>query len=117
MNVNHNHRGGAKYQTAHFRLEGTEGCMIIKLGVLYDYPNGEADELWFCSNGGDWHSVPLQGTWFPDAFVGKMSNVQRVHSGEDDRLVSDVCDAFETMALVEACYDANKVDGVPLRLD
>ena len=117
MNVNHNHRGGNRFQMARFRLEGTEGSMVIKLGVLYDYPNGEPDELWYCRNGGDWQSIVLQGTWFPDAFMGKMCNLQRYSSGEDDHLVSAVDDAFATMALVEACYEANSVAGTPLMAD
>ena len=114
MNVNHNHRGGNRFQMARFRLEGSEGSMIVKLGVLYDYPNGEPDELRFCANGGEWQSIDLVGTWFPDAFIGTMSNVQRFDAGEDDSLVSPVDDAFQTMALVEACYEANEVSGIPL---
>ena len=117
MNVNHNHRGGNRFQEARFRLEGTEGCMFVKLGVLYDYPNGEPDELWICRNGEEWHAVDLVGAWFPDAFIGTMSNVQRFESGEDDHLVSGVEDAFQTMALVEACYEANRVAGTPLQLE
>ncbi len=114
MNVNHNHRGGNRYQMARFRLEGTEGSMVVKLGVLYDYPNGEPDELWICRNGGEWQTVELAGAWFPDAFIGTMSNVQRFDAGEDDRLVSGVDDAYQTMALVEACYEASEVAGIPL---
>ncbi len=117
MNINHNHRGGKDHQIARFRLEGTKGCMLIKLGVLYDYPNGEPDEFLFCPNDGDWQSLPLNGTWFPDAFIGTMSNVQRYDAGEDDRLVSAVDDAFETMALVEACYQANAIEGVKPEID
>ena len=116
MNINHNHRGGNRFQAARFRLEGTEGCMFVKLGVLYDYPNGEPDELWICRNGEDWQTVDLVGTWFPDAFIGTMSNVQRFDSGEDDHLVTGVEDAFQTMALVEACYEASSVAGTPLQL-
>ncbi len=113
MNVNHNHRGGNRYQMARFRLEGSDGSMVVKLGVLYDYPNGEPDELWICPNDGEWQSVDLVGTWFPDAFIGTMSNVQRFDAGEDDHLVSAVDDAYRTMALVEACYEANDVSGIP----
>ncbi len=117
MNINHNHRGGNDHQIARFRLEGSEGCLLVKLGVLYDYPNGEPDEVLHCANGGEWQSLDLNGTWFPDAFIGTMSNVQRYDAGEDDLLVSSVDDAFETMALVEACYEANAVKGVELNLN
>ena len=117
MNINHNHHGGNRFQEARFRLEGTEGCMVVKLGVLYDYPNGEPDELWICRNGEEWQAVDLVGAWFPDAFIGTMSNVQRFESGEDNHLVSGVEDAFQTMALVEACYEADRVAGTPLQLE
>ena len=116
VNVNHNHRGGNKFQTARFRIEGTEGSLFVKLGVLYDYPNGEPDELWFCPNGGEWQSVDLAGTWFPDAFAGRMHNLQRFGAGEDSLLLANTNDAFETMALIEACYDAHEVPGTPLKL-
>ena len=117
VNTNHNHRGGNDFQVARFRFEGNEGSMFVKLGVLYDYPNGAKDELWFCPNGGDWVSVDLQGSWFPDAFIGVMSNLQRFASGEDDVLHTRVEDAFRTMALVEACYEANKASATPLAMD
>ena len=116
MNTNHNHRGGNDHQIARFRLEGSEGCLLVKLGVLYDYPKGQPDEVLFCPNDGAWQSLDLEGAWFPDAFIGTMSNVQRFDAGEDDHLVSSIADAFETMALVEACYDANLLDGVELDL-
>jgi len=111
MNINHNHPD-KKFQRATFRIEGTDGEIIAKMGVLYDYPQGEPDELWIRRKGADWQSIVLEGTWFPDAFIGKMSNVQRFDAGEDDILISHVDDAFATMALVEACFDAHKLTGV-----
>lgn len=116
MSINHNHQCGRKFQSAWFRLEGTEGCMMVKLGVCFDYPNGEADELWFCRNGGEWEMIPLEGSWFIDSFMGTMRNVQRYDAGEDETLFAGVEDAFQTMALVEACFDSLSVPGVPLDL-
>ena len=46
--------------------------------------------------------MPLNGGWFPDAFVGRMANLQRFVAGEDETLVTSVEDAWHTMALVEA---------------
>lgn len=106
MSINHNHPHGRRFQSAWFRVEGTEGAAMVKFGVLYDYPRGEADELWFCRRGGEWEQVPLTGRWFIEAFMGPMRNLQRVDAGEDARLFSGVEDAFRTMALVEACYAA-----------
>ena len=61
--------------------------------------------------------MPLQGRWFPDAFVGVMSNLQRVVAGEDAVLATSVADAFETMAVVEACRRASADGGVPTPID
>lgn len=117
MSINHNHHYGRKFQSAWFRFEGTEGTMMVKLGVCYDYPNGEADELWFCNNGGDWDQIPLEGGWFVDGFMGTMRNVQRFDAGEDDALYASTDDAYETMALVEACFKSLNTPAVALDLD
>ena len=117
MSINHNHQCGRKFQSAWFRVEGTKGTMMIKLGVCFDYPNGEQDSLWYCPNGGDWQEIPLEGSWFIDAFMGPMRNVQRFDAGEDNELFASVEDAYETMALVEACFNAMQVPPTPLQLD
>jgi predicted dehydrogenase len=116
LTINHNHQGGRRFQSAWFRIEGTGGAMMVKLGVCFDYPRGEGDELWFCPSGGEWRQVPLTGSWFIDAFMGPIRNLQRFDAGEDDRLFSGVEDAFETMALVEACYAAMERPAEPLQL-
>jgi hypothetical protein len=56
----------------------------------------------------------LQGGWFPHAFVGKMSNLQRFAAGEDPTLISSVEDAWHTMALVEACFTSSAAAGTPV---
>lgn len=116
MSINHNHQGGRKFQSAWLRAEGTTGAMMIKFGVDFDYPRGEADELWYGPNGGDWVQVPLSGSWFIESFMGPMRNLQRFDAGEDSQLFSGIEDAFETMALVEACFVAMETPAVPLDL-
>src|SRR3546814_2578364 len=96
------------------RIEGSDGAMMVKLGLLLDYPTGEPDELWFARRGGPWEQVPLDGAWFPDAFIGPMANLQRVAAGEDDRLATAVEDAWKTMALVEACYRSAAAPAYPI---
>lgn len=103
FSINHNHELGRKFQDASMRFEGDKGAAMIKLGLLLDYPTGEPDELWI-NGGGGWVEVPLTGTWFPDAFIGRMANLQRFAAGEDDTLVASVEDAWHTMALGEACF-------------
>ena len=79
-----------------------------------NYPHGEPDQLLFAPRGGDWQSVPLRGSWFPHAFEGPMSNLQRFIAGEDAALVSPVDDAFRTMAVVEACYESSARGATPI---
>ncbi len=115
LSINHHHDFGRRFQDASFRVEGTEGAAMVKLGLLLDYPTGEPDELWFAPRGGPWEQVPLAGAWFPDAFVGPMANLQRFAAGEDAQLGSHVEDAWKTMALVEAAYRSNQAPMVPIR--
>lgn len=104
LSINHHNDFGRRFQDAAFRVEGERGAALVKLGLLLDYPRGEPDELWVAPRGGPWSQVPLAGAWFPDAFIGTMSNVQRFAAGEDKVLKTSVEDAWHTMALVESCY-------------
>jgi predicted dehydrogenase len=115
LSVNHCHRYGPRHSTATVRIEGTEGCAVATLGLLLDYPKGREDKLEIIGRSmRDWTDVPLQGKWFPDGFVGTMSNLQRFAAGEDSTLVSSVDDALETMRLVEACYVSSERGGIPM---
>ncbi len=115
LSINHDHKFGRKHQACEFRVSGTQGTAYIQLGVNLDYPRGEPDILEIYPKGGsEWVSVPLDGTWFPDAFVGRMANLQRFAAGEDSELVSSVEDGWMTMALVEALYASNAAPATPL---
>ena len=116
MSINHNHAFGRKHQAAEFRFDGTEGAAYAKLGLLLDYPRGEPDELWIRSKGESvWAEVPLRGSWFPDAFIGRMANLQRFCSGEDTHLIAPIEDAWTTMALVEAAFESSAKPATPLK--
>ncbi len=106
ISVNHNHNYGTKFQNGYFRFEGTKGCVIVKVGALLNYPEGADDELWLKKEGTDWQEIPLEGSWFPDAFIGTMSNLQRFYNKEDKQLLTSVNDAYETMAVIEACFQS-----------
>ena len=115
LSINHDHRFGRRHQACEFRVCGTEGAAYLQLGLNLDYPRGEPDILEIHPKGGsEWVKVPLRGEWFPDAFVGRMANVQRFASGEDAELVSSVEDAWNTMALVEAAYQSSAAPATPL---
>lgn len=117
LSINHHHDFGERFQDASFRVEGTEGAAVVRLGLLLDYPKGRPDELWIARRGSDWEQVPLRGGWFPDAFIGPMSNLQRHAAGEDAVLATRVEDAWRTMALVEACYEAARAPATPVARD
>jgi predicted dehydrogenase len=115
LSINHDHKFGRKHQACEFRICGTEGAAYLKLGLNLDYPRGEPDILEIYPKGGSgWVTVPLVGEWFPDAFVGRMANVQRYACGEDAELVSSVEDAWSTMALVEAAYQSSAAPATPI---
>jgi predicted dehydrogenase len=115
LSVNHDHTFGRRHQACEFRILGTEGAAFLQLGVNLDYPRGEPDILEIRPKGAEgWVPVPLSGAWFPDAFVGRMANLQRFANGEDQELVSSVEDAWSTMALVEAAYRSSALDATPI---
>lgn len=115
LSINHDHPFGRRHQACDFRITGTEGAAYLQLGVNLNYPEGEPDVLEIYPKGGDgWVAVPLEGKWFPDAFTGRMANLQRYANGEDTELVSSVEDAWNTMALVEAAYKSSAQPATPL---
>lgn len=115
LSINHDHDFGRKFQACEFRICGTEGAAYVKLGVNLDYPRGEPDEFWIKPSGADdWIQVPLEGAWFPDAFLNRMANLQRFACGEDETLVGSVEDAWQTMALVEAAYRSSAAPATPV---
>ena len=114
LSINHHHEFGRRFQDASFRFEGDRGAALVKLGLLLNYPAGEPDELWIAPRGGPWEQIALAGSWFPDAFIGTMSNLQRFAAGEDEALHSSVEDAWHTMALVEACYRSIASSATPV---
>jgi predicted dehydrogenase len=115
LSINHCHDFGTRHIDASVRIEGTEGCAIATLGLLMDYPRGRPDRLEIYGRSTrDWQEVPLKGSWFPDGFIGTMSNLQRFAAGEDKSLVSPVKDALESMRLVEACYISDQISGIKL---
>jgi hypothetical protein len=114
VTTNHAHRFGAKHACSEMKLEGVRGAARLVMGVNLDYPRGKPDALELCAAGGEWRDVPLVGSWFVDAFMGPMSNLQRFVAGEDERLETRVEDAIRAMALVEACYRSSASGGTAI---
>ena len=113
LTLNHTHPYDWTHRVSMLKVEGTAGAAIAGMGVNLEYPAGRPDTLEVAVDKA-WQTVPVRGSWFPEAFEGPMSNLQRFVSGEDSALVSPVDDAIKTMAVVEACYDSSESGGTPI---
>ena len=116
LNHTHDHSAyGKKHSHAYARVEGAKGAAYIKLGLLLDYPNGEEEEIEISTNDISWTKVKNVGTWFPDAFIGTMSSLQRFAAGEDKYLPHSVENSFNTMAVVYACLESDSKLGTAIK--
>jgi predicted dehydrogenase len=115
VSTNHGHEYGSRHQESFVKWEGTQGAIKATLGVLLNYPKGEADRLEYCLLAPDaepqWLNLPLEGNWFPDAFIGSMSSLMCFMEGSSSELPTSVEDAYKTMTLVEACYRSSENGG------
>jgi predicted dehydrogenase len=118
ITANHGHEFGPLHQESYLKIEGLRGAIQVRLGVNLDYPRGLPDIFEYCllrdGPGPQWDSVPLEGGWFPRAFIGPMADLMRWANGETGDLPTGVDDAFRTMAVVEACYESSARGAVPI---
>ena len=117
ITTNHMHRFGPKHQESYLKWEGTKGAIKARVGLLMDYPNGVGDLFEYClldddGKAGPWHSIPLQGSWFPESFIGSMAQVQCHKEGTLTTMLTDVTDVIHTMEVVEAAYASSARGGV-----
>ncbi|MEI6655076.1 MAG: Gfo/Idh/MocA family oxidoreductase [Verrucomicrobiota bacterium] len=117
ITTNHLHRFGPKHQESYLKWEGTKGAIKARVGLLIDYPHGVGDLFEYCllddaGKPGEWQAIQLEGSWFPEAFIGSMAQVQCHKEGTLERMLTDVSDVIHTMACVEAAYEANRRGGV-----
>jgi predicted dehydrogenase len=120
INTNHDHHFGPKHEESYIKWEGTKGAIKAKMGLLMNYPDGLPDVFEYALPKKDnekeyeWTEVKLEGSWFPEAFIGAMSNLMRFKEGSDKVLSASVQDVLGTMKVVEACYSSSKGGGVSL---
>ncbi|MEN3323168.1 Gfo/Idh/MocA family oxidoreductase [Mariniflexile soesokkakense] len=118
INTNHDHHFGQKHEESYIKWEGTKGAIKAKMGLLMNYPNGLPDKFEYIiteeNKDSEWKILNLEGSWFPEAFVGTMSNLMRFKEGSDTVLHASVQDVLDTMKVVEACYISNNNGGVQL---
>jgi predicted dehydrogenase len=119
INTNHDHDFGPNHQESYIKWEGTKGAIVAKIGLLMDYPHGVPDVFEYCIMEEDkspkWQTVKLEGSWFPEAFIGTMSNLMRYNEGSDKVLNTSVEDVINTMAVVESAYQSSDKGGVKVR--
>lgn len=105
-------------QHSYVQWEGTAGVMRAQMGLNLDYPKGRGDTLEFYPR--EPHAdftvgtQPVDGEWFPNAFLGSMLSVQRFVLGEADAMPTRIEDALDTMRVVEAAYLSSERGGEPL---
>jgi predicted dehydrogenase len=121
ISTNHSHNFGARHQESYLKWEGTKGAVKARIGLLMDYPRGVGDVFEYCvreeGKEAEWQTVDIEGSWFPEAFIGTMGEVQR---HQDDCLAGreaapmpcDVEDVIHSMACLEAAYESDRVGGV-----
>ena len=118
IEANHGHEFGQRHQESYIKWEGTQGAIKTTMGVNLNYPIGEADVFEYCVLQPDqppqWESVAINGTWFPDAFIGTMSSLMRYVEGSSKELPTSVDDAYKTMAVVEAAYESSAHGATPI---
>lgn len=109
--TNHCHKFGPKHQHSYIRIEGTRGAIYIRLGLLMDYPKGVPDQFEYISlnekGEGQWKSVTINGSWFPDAFAGSMGEMMKALTDKKYKPDNNLADGLKTMQWVEKAYKEN----------
>jgi predicted dehydrogenase len=119
ITTNHQHAYGLLHQESYIKWEGSKGAIKAKMGLLMNYPTGVPDELAVCVLQADhdpvWQPIVVEGSWFPDAFIGTMASVMRYVEGSADSMPTAVEDALQTMALVDAACRSSEAGGTPIQ--
>jgi predicted dehydrogenase len=115
INTNHDHNFGPRNQESFIKWEGTKGAIKAKMGLLLDYPKGVPDLFEYCivedGEAPEWKTLQLEGSWFPDAFIGTMASLMRYAQGEADVLPTSIDNVIKTMAVVECAYASSDKGG------
>jgi predicted dehydrogenase len=120
ISTNHDHAFGPAHEESFIKWEGTKGAIRAQMGLLLDYPTGGPDALEIVlldEKERGWHDVAFEGSWFPDAFIGSMGAVQRFVEGSVPTLPTSVDDVLHTMAVVEAAYESQEHEGIPVTVE
>lgn len=110
INTNHGHGFGLKHQESYIKFEGTNGAIKIVMGLNLNYPEGMPDEFEYITlnDNKGWRSIPINGSWFPDAFIGPMAGLMCKMENPNFNYINTVEDAIYTMEVVEQCYESSE---------
>ena len=112
ISTNHGHDYASDYQESCLKIEGSEGALRLGLGLILDYPEGRPDTLEYIRyDEGEWKPLPIEGSWFPEAFIGSMGGLLRKLEEPGFEYMNSVEDAFLTMCVVESCYQSSASRG------
>jgi predicted dehydrogenase len=116
--TNHCHQFGLHNQQSYIKFEGTKGAIKIKMGVLMNYPKGIPDVFEYVILQNDeppqWKTMDIEGSWFPHAFIGSMTEVMKAADGDINSPDNSVEDCINTMACVEAAYESSNEGAIKL---
>lgn len=116
--TNHCHRFGLQNQHSYIKFEGTKGAVKIRLGLLMNYPRGEADAFEYVTlregEEPEWKTKEIAGGWFPHAFIGSMAQVMLAAEGAISRPDNSVEDCIFTMACVDTAHLSSDQGGLAL---
>ncbi len=108
IQTNHDHNFGPNHQQSYIKWEGTRGAIYAKMGLNLNYPDGVPDVFEYIvrddAKDPVWQTVNIEGSWFPDAFIGTISSLMRYVEGSENELPTSVEDAIKTMEAVEEAY-------------
>lgn len=111
IHTNHDHDLGPRHQESFIKWEGTKGAVKAGMGLLLNYPEGVPDTFEYAvrdaAGHAAWKPAQLEGSWFPDAFVGTMADLMRYAEGSAKELPTSVEDVIHTMEIVEKAYESN----------
>jgi len=114
--TNHCHNYGLPKQQSYIKIEGSKGAIKINFGALINYPRGAADSFEYVllndTDQPQWKEIKIDGSWFPHAFIGSMSQVMLAAEGTIDTPDNSVEDCIQTMACMEAAYLSSEKGGV-----
>lgn len=103
----------ARIRPAKSEWPGPRARRICNWALIWTIPRANRISCGSGPRGAIGRTSRCKARWFPDAFTGRMHNLQRAAGGEED-LISPVADSWKTMALVEAAYASSRQPATPI---